>query len=461
MLVIFMLGIIFLRRFSAARIYFLTLVLVLIHDPYSVTQAGFWLSFLAVAILLFLFNRNRQDSAVMRWGRAQWGLMLGLLPLNLLYFQGVSVIAPLANLIAIPWVGLGVLPAALSAGLMNIIGLPFAETLAYFAANSLDYLFLILTILSRPDLAWMSLPQPSSLVLLLMMAAGLLILLPFRVVGPLAAICLLLPLARPPAGPEHGAFWLDVLDVGDGQSAIIRTRHHTLIFDTGPRLGEHFDTGAAVVVPFLNSRGIGQVSVLMISHGDNDHAGGAASVLSMKQVELHIASEQGKSLQPDMQCIAGQHWHWEGVDFEILHPDRDWPFPGNDGSCVLLVYNDSQRLLIPGDIEGLAELRLSREYDIQADVLLVPHHGSKTSSSQVFLDAVSPTVAIVSAGRSSRYGFPHPQVVSRYRKAGISFLNTAETGHIHMKFEGDSRPLAWDTYMPASRRYWNSPSSGE
>jgi competence protein ComEC len=464
MLAVAMMALILRRRVAPGSLIALAVFVVLLLDPFAVTQAGFWLSFVAVALLMLTLDRQRSGSRLSRWGRAQWVLFIGLLPLSMLFFQGATLIAPLANLIAIPWTGIAVLPPALLGTLLQSIGIQSGAQLLELSAHNLGLIWPLLEFLQQLSFSWVSLSAPGP-VLFIMAGIGILLMLaptgwPGRALG---GIWLLPMLLLPPPRPEHGAMWLDMLDVGEGLATIIRTRHHSLIFDSGPEFSPRFDTGSAVILPFLRQNSIDHIDMMIISHGDNDHIGGAHSLMEAVPVSRILSSVPEKLGHDAETCRAGQHWQWDGVQFSVLHPPSNWSFTGNDRSCVLRVANMSHSILLTGDIEAITELRLRKENaeDIAAEFLFVPHHGSSTSSTPDFISAVSPRYALVSTGYHNRFGFPHPDIVARYGNEKIPILNTAESGAVHMALpEGrqapvisrflDSHPRNWYTGLPGN-----------
>jgi competence protein ComEC len=275
---------------------------------------------------------------------------------------------------------------------------------------------------------------------------------PLRWLGLLLFLPLLLP--RQPLLAE-GAFEVWVLDVGQGLSVLLRTRDHTLLYDAGARYPSGFDLGAAVVLPSMHSLGITRLDVLMISHGDNDHAGGAVAVASAFPLAHRYAGEPGRMRVPMEPCHAGQSWRWNGVSFRVLHPPVDAVDRDNDSSCVLLVESDGGRLLLTGDISSSVEPQVAAAVGAgPPPVLVVPHHGSRTSSSPAFIAALKPSLALVSAGWHNRFGHPRPEVVARYRQAAIPLLDTADDGAIEVAFVPGAWPQVIRRWRFASRRYW-------
>lgn len=447
------------RRVRPAHGLSLALLAVLLLDPLAVLAPGFWLSFGAVAIILYaMAGRLGRGRWFQQWGRVQWVIAVGLFPLLVWFFQEASLVAPLANLLAVPVVSFAVVPVVLlgAASLFPFPGLGAA--LLGLAAEILRVLWGALASLAgTPFATWAggsavaALPAACLGVLVMLAPRGL----PARWLG--AVLCLPLLVADAPR-PAHGTAWFTLLDVGQGLAAVVRTRGHTLVYDTGPRYGEHFDTGAAVVVPFLRVRGVDRLDRLVISHGDNDHRGGAASVLEAYPApDVVSADPERLAIGSARPCTAGEQWRWDGVDFAFLHPPADsgWA-PGNDRSCVLQVRAGGQVLLLTGDIERAAEWRLLRTPQaLPADVLVAPHHGSKTSSGADFIAAVDPSYVLFPVGYRNRWDFPRASVVARYQARGAMLLDTARDGAIGFRLGGAEALAPPSRHRHDHRRYWH------
>ena len=462
MLLVVMLGIISRRSSEPGSILGSALLVVQLIDPFSVNLPGFWLSFVAVGLLLFGVSKNDNASYLGQWSKAQLVLFVGLLPMSLLYFHGASVISPIANLVAIHWVGLAVLPPAFIGVALDVSGSPLGGLLLVFAASSMEWLMQLLHLLARIPLAWLGLGAKAG-VFLILAGFGVVLMVappgkPQRLLGVMLALPLLF--GQRPA-PVEGAFWFDMLDVGEGLAMVVRTKDHTLVYDAGPSFSSGFDTGQAVILPWLRRQGIRQIDTMMISHGDNDHIGGAYSLLQGIPVS-QVLSSVPERFESASECQGGSRWEWNGVRFEILHPPEPWPFDGNNRSCVLRVSNSSHSVLVTGDIESMAEFRLRKAIpDLVSDVMVVPHHGSRTSSSEAFIRAVAPRYALVSTGFRNRFGFPRPDITERYENLGVPVLNTAEEGGIRIRFSEDRRGGIPVGYLDEHRRYWYSaPADG-
>jgi competence protein ComEC len=427
-------------------------------DPWALMQPGFWLSFVAVGVLFAAGNGAPDEGPAGVAGRAyrllrtQWVVTLALTPLTLLLFQQVSVAGLPANLVAIPWVTLVVMPLSMLGSLV-----PWLWDLASWAMQALSW---VLQWLANWPFATLSMPTPP----VWMAAVGVLggIVLGMRL--PWSVRALGLPLLAPvllwqPLRPAAGEFELLAADIGQGNAVLVRTASHSLLYDAGPRYSLDNDAGHRVLVPLLRAFG-DRLDTVVLSHRDADHTGGAAAVLAMQpQAGLLSSIEAGHPLQAlhaAERCSAGQRWRWDGVDFEILHP-AEGDYAGftkpNAISCVLRIGNGRATALLAGDIERAQEAALvARNADLAADVLLVPHHGSKTSSSPLLLDAVQPRLAVVQAGWRNRFGHPAPDVVRRYAERGIGLVDTPHCGAATWS---SAAPGEVACHRNTARRYWH------
>lgn len=417
----------------------LALIAVLLVDPLAVLSAGFWLSFAAVAWIIYL-TQGRYPSPRWRWAFIHVFIALGLTPLLLLFFGESSLVAPLANLVAVPVVSFLVVPLCLIAMALVLWWSAAADPLLTLAAWLLNKLWLWLDWLASLPVASLNLTD-SPLILLIAAFLGIALLMaPRHLPAKHLSVVLILPLFLwQPDRPKANGFWLTILDVGQGLAAVVETQHHTLVFDTGPRFSDSFDTGEAAVVPYLQSQRTDNLDTLIISHGDNDHIGGAQSLLASYPAQRLLTSVP-EELDGSNACEQGQGWQWDGVHFEILHPGEA-VLPGrNDASCVLLIDDGENRALLTGDIEKPAEKALLAKSEmLNADIMTAPHHGSATSSTTRFIRAVSPQTIIIPAGYRNRYRFPAPEVTQRYRDVGSQVLVTGENGAVLFRPESDGQ----------------------
>jgi competence protein ComEC len=460
MVTVFMLAVVFNRRSSLAPALCLAAVVTLLIDPLSVLSAGWWLSFWAVVLIAYLaVGRQGRQGFGGRWIYMHVLLALGMLPILLIFFQSASLIAPLANVIAVPWVGTLVVPLALLGSLFTLLHAATGELLLVIAASLLEPVWFWLDWLAEAPFSSWQQHQPIGWTLLPGIAGLLLLLAPRGIPGRWLGLLLLLPVFFvQPDRPGPGEVRMTLLDVGQGLATVVQTQHHTLVYDTGPGFSEAFDTGAAVVVPFLRSQGIRSIDTLVVSHGDNDHIGGVASLLSVYATGRILSSVPGKISQAAAEpCLRGQQWVWDGVEFGMLHPGSVSGRPGNNTSCVLKIRDaGGQGILLTGDIERAAEDILLREQSeaLPSAVLVVPHHGSNTSSSPEFLAQVAPAVALFPAGYLNRYRFPKQAVVDRYNSRGVDWYQTGLAGAITVQLGGVAGEPEISLYREQQRRYW-------
>lgn len=449
------------RIVAPSRILALALLVVLLIDPWAVLAAGFWLSFGAVGALLYIGSAQVGEvrgwpARLRSWGAVQWAAMLASLPVLLLVFQQFSLVSPLANALAIPVISFVVTPLALLGAV-----LPWWPILA-LAHQVLAWLMLFLDWCATWPV-WLA-PAPPGWAALAAGVGVAVCLLPRGLPGRWLGALLLLPaLFWPTEKPAAGEAWVSVLDVGQGLASVVRTREHTLIYDPGPLYSAESDAGQRVVVPYLRALGINRVDMLMVTHRDTDHSGGTASVLAALAVDEVRSSFAGLGGQA---CIAGQRWVWDGVAFEVLHPAAEAAAPQgyflsgavdpkpNHLSCVLRVDAGGQRVLLTADIEAPDEAALLKRYPggLAADVLLVPHHGSKTSSTPAFLQAVGAREAVIPVGYRNRFGHPKAEVLARHQAIGSGLWRTDLDGAVRIVL-GGQRP-ALSGWRHERRRYW-------
>ena len=434
-------------------------------DPWALLQPGFWLSFMAVGLLMASepVRALAKLPTERRWWhrvadaakgglRTQVVATLGLTPLTLVFFQQVSLVGFVANLVAIPVVTLVITPLALLGVLWSPLWLAGAWVEQSLAQG--------LTLLAGlPGAVWLAPVAPLWAQAAGLCAAALMVLpLPWRV--RLLAVPLLMPLLLPVRElPAEGRFELLAVDVGQGTAVLVRTRSHLMLYDAGPQYSRDTDAGQRVLLPLLRARGETRIDRLVLSHRDLDHVGGASAVLKDMPVgELLSSLEAAHPLHAQAErshrCEAGQSWQWDGVRFEVLHPrpaDYERTLKPNGMSCVIKVSSPQATALLTGDIERQqeAELLATQGEALRSDLLLVPHHGSRTSSTAAFLDAVAPRMAVVQAGYRNRFGHPVAEVLERLRERGVVVLTSPGCGA--WRWVDAS---AWECERETSRRYW-------
>jgi competence protein ComEC len=455
----------FARTWPWPWVWLLACATVVTLDPWALTQPGFWLSFVAVGVLFASDGGSRpgdrNPASTSRWQRAwdagrgmlreQWVVTVALTPLSLLLFGQVSLVGLLANLVAIPWVTLVVTPLGLAG-----VALPWLWTPAAWAVEALG---VVLQVLAQVPGATWSAPAPPWWAGAAGVCGGLLLAMRLPWTARSLGLPLLLPVLLWQAPrPAAGEFELVAADVGQGNAVLVRTATHSLVYDTGPAYSRETDAGHRVLVPLLRALDE-RVDWVVLSHRDQDHTGGAAAVLRMQADARLLSSIEAahglQALRPATRCQAGQRWTWDGVTFEILHPaaaDYRQPTRANGISCVLRIANARTSALLAGDIEKAQELALVADpAALRADLLLVPHHGSKTSSTSVFLDAVRPRVALVQAGYRNRFGHPAAEVVERYRARNVALFASPGCGAARWS---SATPGQVQCERAVSARYW-------
>ena len=485
----------------------LAAAVVCVLDPWAPLAAGFWLSFATVAAIALgaravlrgrpcaahdahdapvalqaeraaevrtaLEARKlhavawRALDALLEGARSQWAATLALLPLGALFFSSTSLLSPLANALAIPLVSGYVTPAVL---LLSACAQAFpdgARWVAPWVSVPVELLLDALRAMSQWPIGVMVVARPDGLTLLLAVVAVVMLLKP----GPVAwravwALGLVPLLVRGPEPVPDGGLRVSVFDVGQGMAVLVETREHRLLYDTGPGWSDDQDAGSRIIVPWLRAQGISSIDTVVVSHADLDHSGGLASVLRQLRVHRVLSSMPADhpligGLTNHEPCRRGDSWHWGRVSFTWLHPGDELPpgaarSPTNALSCVLRIESPAGSVLLAGDIEARQEASLVARFgaSLRADVLLVPHHGSNTSSSAEFVAAVSPRYAVVQASYRNRFGHPTEKVLARYRSAAVSILRTDRHGAIQLRFGPGERMPDIRLARYASPPYW-------
>lgn len=440
----------------------LACVVLLLLDPLSVLGAGFWLSFAGVAWLLWCLPGDAKGGIkVMLRGflGAQAVATLGLLPLSVVLFGQASFAGPFANLLAVPWWSLVVIPLALFGLLLDSVHTGWGDMLWQLAAWCFDLTWPLLKAIADSPLAMAWLPEPRWFALPLALLSAFWLMLPHGIPGKPLALLLWLPLLWPSLDlPRHGEAQLVVIDVGQGLSVLVRTAHHNLLYDMGPATRDGYDAGERAVVPTLHALGVHVLDAAVVSHGDNDHAGGWPAVSHAFPVLAMLAPE-GSPTSGLTNCQAGQSWEWDGVRFRVLHPTAWFPYLGNESTCVIRVETAHGSALLTGDMGEVIEQALlcRARVDLRSDVVMVPHHGSAGSSSQTFIQATGARLALISSGVGNRFGHPRPVVVKHWCDAGAEVVDTASSGalRVWLGAEGlqlEERRMSWARLWDAARR---------
>ncbi len=437
------------------------LAVVLCIDPWAALSAGFWFSFCAVAVLFFLsaYRIGHQTW----WQRAlttQGVITFALAPIALALFQMVSVIGLLTNIVAVPLISFVVVPLVLAWVLV-----PW-DALLHLAHAAMAPLSSGLNwAQAQPYALWQQHAPPLWTVLLAMIGALWLIAPRGVPVRALALIWVLPLLTVKPMRPEPGRFVLTALDVGQGLAVVVQTHSYDLLYDTGPRWDDESDAGHRIVVPYLRASGA-RMAALVLSHADTDHSGGAASVLGERPPDWWMSSLpeasplRARATPPHLRCVVGQHWIWDGVRFDVVHPTLEnytQSRKTNDISCVIRVQGQGgESALLTGDAEALSEHEMMhRTQPLRADILTTPHHGSRTSSTPEFIASVQPARTVVNAGYRNRFGHPRPDVLARYDAAQVSIDRTDWHGAVRYQFATESG-WAVQRWRDVHRRYWHT-----
>lgn len=449
-------------RWPWVAIWMLACTVVVAADPWALLQPGFWLSFIAVGIL---FATDLGAASAVSTGasslkryvisglREQWVITVALTPIGLLLFGQVSLVGLLANALAVPWITLVVTPLAM----LGVVFAPFWDV----ASLAMSGLLVYLEWLAAWPWASVQVAVPPWWLALAALLGGGVLVLPWPWAMRLLGVPLVLPIVlwRPPLAPV-GEFELLAADIGQGNAVLVRTTHHALLYDAGPRYSLDSDAGHRVLVPLLQALDV-RLDTLMLSHRDMDHVGGAGAILDKQRQAEIVSSLEAGSLRlgghSTTPCVAGTHWEWDGVRFDILHPQlQDYASvqKSNAMSCVLRISNGTRSALLAGDIEQAQEAKLVAAWGegLRSDVLLVPHHGSKTSSSAAFLDAVQAHVAVVQSGYRNRFRHPTELVLERLQTRGIAVVNSPQCGAWMWQSWSHQNGECW---RQTSLRYWH------
>ncbi|MFT6408200.1 MAG: competence protein ComEC [Arenicella sp.] len=464
MLVVYVLCKFLARDAELMKVLLIAIVVLLIVDPFSILDIGFWLSCGAVAVISLVSAKPKPviEQAAADEPRKQLGLVklqpllwLGMLPLSVLFFGKVSLISPLVNLLAVPLFCVLLIPATLFSAFVYSIGF---EALGGWCLMQLAYLFeqvfQSLQYVSQFEFANIYATPMTWWQWLLFAIVIIGFLKPVRWHFIAATLLLASIFSNTASRLTDDQLQVTLLDVGQGLAMVVETPNSVTVYDTGPRYGTGFTAAEAVLLPFLRQRGIRRIDTLVISHADNDHIGGLSKVLEAFEVVQTLSSRLDK-VAGAKECIAGQSWQYDHTMFRIISPQADTPNGSNNRSCVIMLQHFDTKILLSGDIEKPVERFLLRksEQSLAADFLLVPHQGSKTSSTAAFLDAVSPHTAMLAAGYKNHYGHPHASVVDRYKARSIDLLSTIEHGSVLLKI--NSHDWSKVLYRQRYRRFWH------
>lgn len=457
------------RNLSLTQMFSIALIGVLIPDPFAVLFSGFWLSFGAVALILYITahrigeamphnpNPRMEISPALRFLRGyaavQWAITIGLVPLLLALFGQLSLISPIANAFAIPLISLVVVPLTLTGALLPV------DMPLWLAHVVLGWTMIPLQYLSTLPLWTQHAPVPWSIAAGMLGAVWMLAPegFPARYLGSLMMLPMFLNSPKP---PESGSLRLIVFDVGQGLSVAAMTKHHTLLYDTGPDFSDESDSGNRILIPSLRGMGINALDGIILSHDDTDHIGGTSSILKAMPVDWIMSSGPVAGLvRNPARCRDGMKWNWDGVQFEILHPGQtstNTLTHDNNQSCVLRIGTGNEHILLTGDIGKVAEQRLLSLHagQLSAKLLVAPHHGSSSSSSVDFIAAVLPDYAVFTSGYLNRFDHPKQEIRQRYIDSGATLLRSDEDGAILI--EMNAQGLKIERYRKTHRRYWTA-----
>ena len=462
MVVLLMLGLLLKRYTRPESILAIALAGVILIEPLAVLTPGFWLSFSAVLIILLAMRKCKficgWKGVLWQWIQIQCAISIGLAPLTLLFFERVSIVSPFVNLIAVPLFSTVIVPVVFIA-MVFLFVIPQVSTALFLCVQwLLEQFWMAIEFIAGLEFATFSCSRVATIAVTLMLAVVVVSIYlrrwHFLISIPVVAVVILF--SAPTL--QTGEFYIDFLDVGQGTAIMVKTANHNLLYDAGPN--RSLDAGESVILPYLGATGVDMLDKMVVSHADNDHAGGAKAVITAIQVQETIVGEHLKNIEaPLKRCIEGQRWFWDGVEFSFIYPfysKKKKPKSGNDASCVLLIKSEYGSLLLTGDITKSVENKLvkhHRDNQLDIDIVLVPHHGSKGSSSKSFINALSPKYAVVTSGYRNRYKFPKPAVVQAYAHAGAKMVNTADSGMITIRVtkEGIQKP---EQYRREKHRIW-------
>jgi competence protein ComEC len=452
MVVIFALSYVNKSHISRWNTWSIALFIVLLFDPLSVLDAGFWFSFTAVAVLMFAYTGKAfEKSKVLGFVKAQLVILIGLMPLMVMVFHQFNILTPIANFLVLPLASIVLIPLLF----LSLFVYSVSETLAHFVflavEKTAELVFYILDYLSQFEFLKIAMPSFSGFYVVILSLSVIILLLPRLFRWKWLVLVLFIPLFLLANNDlNEKEFRINVLDVGQGLSIIVRTKKHTLVYDTGAKYESGFSMAQAVVLPVLQNFGVRKLDRLVLSHADNDHAGGRQDLIAFFNPKVFDVMGEFNNCQYPLS------WNWDGVDFEVLSPFELEPYMGNNTSCVIKVSNEINSVLLTADIEEPVEYRLLTQFPlkIKSDVLLVPHHGSLSSSSEDFIKAVNPKFAVNSSGYVNQFHHPHTKVKQRYESLEIPFYDTQSAGM--MEVYSDNSEIHVITYLSNNQHFWYS-----
>lgn len=449
------------RRIPSWSSWFLAIFIVLWSNPLAIMAPGFWLSFMAVAAILYVVSYRIYRKKIgwfANFFRIQLAVSLVLMPFTLLFFQQVSLVSLVSNFVAIPMFGFLIIPIALSGALLIFVG-RIGDFLLLISARLLDVSWWWLELLlDRFPCNW-NYSLENIWIFIAFLGGTILLLAPRGFPAKYLGMIWMIPLFfySVPAPLNKGDLWFTLLDAGQGLAAVVRTKNHCLLYDTGPKFYSGTDAGARIVIPYLQHIGVRKLDMVVVSHGDNDHSGGLNSIIQKLPIVDLITSQPDHRFPAfSRKCFSGQHWRWDGVDFSIVSPSIDSEFKGNNSSCVLKISSPKGSILLTGDIEKRVEQWLVRYCGdkLRSTVLIAPHHGSLSSSSRDFIKLVNPEYVLFPVGYGNKFGFPKHEILTRYNSLGAKLFNVAETGAITFKFDDRSTKLI-EKYRDMIRKFWH------
>ncbi|PCI58278.1 MAG: DNA internalization-related competence protein ComEC/Rec2 [Methylophilaceae bacterium] len=460
MLATFAVALLLSQRIPIARVLAMALMVVVLLDPWAVIAPGFWLSFSAVAFITFAtIHRLKVRHWLVEAANTQWAVTLGLLPFLIVMFGQASIISPIANALAIPIISLLVVPLAILGALLPIdFILHASQKILEICMYGLNWLA------SAPFSTWQQAAAPVWTIALAILGV-LWLLLPRGFPQRWLGLLLMLPmLFVMPVNLAEGEMNVTVLDVGQGLSVVVKTATHVMVYDTGQKYHQESDVGSQIIVPYLRNHGIKQLDALVISHDDSDHSGGAASVLAEVPTTWIASSyalpEGSTPTTKQLKCYAGQQWVWDAVRFEVLYPHKEsyqaTDMKDNNRSCVIKVTSRYGSILLTGDIEKEAEQSLLQEQKVKlkSDIMIAPHHGSKTSSTEGFISAAGAKHVIFTVGYLNRFKHPKPLVMSRYLVRGASLYRSDYHGAVIINFTKQTA-LRVNAWRSLDAKYWH------